>query len=54
VEDGITAKVIETDVVVTNVPECLVVRDKDLAIEQHGRLWDEYLDTHRYVMYTDG
>ena len=27
-EDGIRAEVIESDVVVTNVPECLVVWDK--------------------------
>jgi len=53
-EDSITAEGVETDVVVNNVLECLIVRDNVLAIEQHERLWGEYLDTHRYVVYTDG
>jgi len=54
VEDGITAEVVHTDVVVEYVPDSLVVRDKELAIEQHDRLWDDYLDRDCHMFYTNG
>jgi len=54
VEDGITAEVVESDVRVTNTPLGLIVRNKQAAIEQHDALWEEYLDSDHYVVYTDG
>jgi len=53
-EDNITAEVVDTDVVVGNVPDCVIVRDRSGAIARHNALWDEYLDEDRHVIYTDG
>ena len=53
-EDGITAEVVETDVVIANIPTCVIVRDKDAAIANDDRLWEEYLDSGQYLFYTDG
>jgi len=53
-EEGITAEVVESDVVIENVISGLVIRDKDEVVANHGTLWDQYLDEDRHVFYTDG
>jgi len=54
IESRITGEVVDSDVVIKDIPTCLIVRDKELALTHHGVLWDQYLDTDRYVFYTDG
>ena len=53
-EDGITAEVVESDVIIANIPTYVIVRDKDAAIANHDRLWEGYLHSDQDVFYTDG
>ena len=43
-----------SELVITNVPVGVVVRDKELAIIRHAKLWEEYPEVDRHVIYTDG
>jgi len=54
IEPGITGEVVDSDVVINDIPTCLIVQDKELALTHHGVLWDQNLDTDRHVFYTDG